>query len=879
MTRNNNPGPSSSASAPMSAPGARESAKVAIVIPLFKHSVLVADALQSVIDQQSRHPFVAIVVNDGCPFHESDLQIKSIQAVHPDLVRYVVQPNRGLSAARNTGIDFALRHFPAIQAVYLMDADNLILPRAIDSAFTMLLDQPEASWIYPNIDMFGIKRNFDYSGPYSLLRHTQYNICEAGSLVHRRVFDAGVRFDENMRLGYEDWDFWLAAAAKGFRGAHHPHFGFRYRNRGESMLSQSQRHDAEILAYLRKKHSALLGRRNLMRLESAEALRYAIVFTDTNEVLFTNGSSDPEAAMSRTAFDELLGRNIVAPSRQPIPPFVVFMARACFDMLSRSGVLLWVLYDREVVLRSANISCLVVDFSQKTAYEVAEGGRPSESDVVAVGRDLLCANINAPDTLWLEGLLSPSEEMRVSVKTLAMPRRTGGAGSPRGSAAFALLVAIRAWQASPYRAASRRSWIWREFSMPPPHHLYFNLRVEFGGSVVYPSAPDSSRNIGFILPIASFGGVERVACNLARQFAQAGWRTHLFVLGASRIQVPEEFDQAWASINFLNDASIEGWDRQREYQGTALSSVSNSHKAKNTIVAALAWLDAVVNCHSGEFNAAAADLRQLGVKTAAHVHLLDQSPHGRSVGHPMIALAYEHAYDLVLCSSRQLASWMHGAGIPEEKLLHVRNAPGHPVDPETRRKVLARRASPSRGGRIHALYLGRLDRQKGMDALAEVIAQSRKNNLPINWRVVGSSVTGPGAIPPELQAMLEPPVLDSEAISALLGWADALVLLSDFEGLPLSILEAQRLGVAVIATDVGALSEVIATGMNGFLVDRETAVPETLGLLTLLAESPELRAKIAAAASQIVEWPEAAAELIGRMSMATSAAAKPPRLT
>jgi glycosyltransferase involved in cell wall biosynthesis len=849
-------------------PSAQDSPMVAIVIPLFKHSVLVVDALQSVLSQQTRYPFVVIVVNDGCPFQESDLQIKAILAVHPNL-RYLVQPNRGLSAARNTGIDYALRHFPNLESVYLMDADNVILPGTMDAAFSKLLAEPGTSWIYPNIDMFGIRRNFDYSGPYSLLRHTQYNICEAGSLVHRRIFDAGIRFDEKMKLGYEDWDFWLTAAGRGFRGAHHPYFGFQYRNRGESMLSQAQRDDAEILSYLRRKHAPLLGKRSLLRLESVEALRYAIFFTDSNEVLFTNGSSDPRTAMRRAAFDELFWRNILVPSRQYIPPFFVFMTRALFDELSNSGLLLWVLHDRELMLQQMNISCLVIHFAPGTAYEIAEGGRASDSEVVALGRDLVCSSIHSPDTTWIEGLVSPPEEMKVSIKTLTMPRGAGLASFAKGGATFALLLAVRSWRGSPYRAASTRSWIWRELSVPPPHNLYYNVRAEFGDTVPYPYPSEPSRNIGFIMPIATFGGVERVAYNLAQQFARAGWRAHLFVVGATRIQIPEEFTELLASINFLHDASFEGWDQQREYQGTALSSVSNNHKAKNTIVAALAWLDAVVNCHSGEFNAAAADLRQLGVKTAAHVHLLDLSPHGRSVGHPMIALAYEHAYDLVLCPSAQLLSWMHGAGVPSEKLLHVRNAPGYSLDPETRKKILARRASSSRRGRLNVLYMGRLDRQKGMDRLAEVIRQSRNSELPLDWRIVGSSVTGPSPIPSDLQAMREAPVFEGEAISSLLGWADVMVLLSDYEGVPLSILEAQRLGVIVIATDVGALSEIISTGKNGFLVDRETAVHQTLSLLTLLTQSPELRSRIsAAAACHVVEWRESAEELIERLSAA-----------
>jgi glycosyltransferase involved in cell wall biosynthesis len=854
-------------------PSPSDSPIIAIVIPLFKHSVLVVDALQSAIGQRSRYPFVVIIVNDGCLFQESDLQVKSILAVHPG-IRYVVQQNRGLSAARNTGIDYSLTNFPTVQAIYFMDADNTILPGAIDAAYSKLVEEPETSWIYPNIDMFGIKRNFDYGGPYSLLMHTQYNICEAGSLVHRRVFDAGIRFDEQMKLGYEDWDFWLTAAARGFRGAPHPHFGFRYRNRGESMLSQAHRDDGEIQSYMQRKHAPLLSRRNLMRLESIEAFRYAIVFVDTNEVLLTTGSSDPASAISQAEFDELFWRNIILPTRQYIPPFFVLMTRSIFDRLSQLGLLLWVLHDSEVALKEMNVSCLVIDPAPGHAIEVKPGGRASNSDVLALGRELVYATIRAADTTWIERIVSPDDEMKVLTKTVTIPRGTGFSPTPRGSAAFAFLVKIRSWRASPFRAAAGRSWIWRELSIPPPHSLYFNIRAAFAGEVVYPSPSTTGRNIGFVLPMASFGGVERVAYNLAQQFSRAGWRVHLFVLGRTRIEIPNEFASSVTSINFLNDAAFDGWDPKSEYQGTALPAARNSPRAPHRIVAALAWLDAAVNCHSGEFNAAAAELRQIGVKTAAHLHLLDMSPLGRSVGHPLITLAYEHAYDLILCNSQQLMSWMHGAGIPYEKLLRVPNAPGHPVEAARQEKILAQRRSSSKR-RLNVLYIGRLDRQKGIDRLADVVRQTRDLDLPIDWRIVGSSVTGDAPIPPSLQHLLEPAVFDSEQLTSVFGWADVMVLLSDYEGIPLSILEAQRLGVVVIATNVGALSEIISPGKNGFLTERETAVEQTVSLLKMLIEVPSLRSKIAAVASRVIEWPEAAAELIERMTALVERQSKP----
>jgi glycosyltransferase involved in cell wall biosynthesis len=838
---------------------------VGIVVPLFKHSVLVADALASVIDQITRLRYVVVVVSDGCPFADSDQQVKAIRAVHPELIVYLMRPNGGLSAARNTGIDYILARFPSVEAIYFLDADNCLRPRAIATAYARLAEEQDASWVYPNIDMFGQRRNFDYCGPYSVLKHLFYNICEAGSLVHRRVFEAGIRFDASMRHGYEDWEFWLSAAASGFRGVHHPHSGFLYRNRAESMLSQSKREEDALLAYVHRKHAALLQRDRLLALEEAEAPRHALVFLDTGEVLLGLGAA---RTLSRAAFDVLLWRNIVIPAAQHIPPFFLFMTRALFDELARSGMLAWVVYDSEITLAAHNIACLEIEAASGAFFALRPGREPRHCGVLAIKRDLLVAVIMASDTAWIERLPSPDAGMKVATKTLTLPRESGAAAA---TAAFGFLFCVMGWREAPFRQAARCGWSWRERTVPPSHDLFLDVRRKLDGEVIYPRPRGTQKSIGFVLPAGGLGGVERVACNVAQQCAASGWAVHLFMLGTDRLERPEEFAGTFASINFLDAATFGGWDGNRLYQGTALPAVGNTPGAIARIASALGWLDVVINHHSGALNGAAAALRRLGVVTATHLHLLDRTGFGRPLGHPVLALAYEHAYDLVLCGSEQLLAWMHAAGVPDDKLMLVANAPGHPLAQERRRDILARR-SVRPHDRLHVLYLGRLDRQKGIDRLADVIGQARRLELGIDWRIVGSVVIDTPPLPPLVQALVEPPVYRADQLTALFAWADVMLLLSDFEGVPLSILEAQRLGVVVIATDVGAVSEVIESGVNGLLVRRESAVGDTVDLLRTLIDFPAVRLAIARAAGDVKEWSETCAPLLRRLEALRAAA-------
>jgi glycosyltransferase involved in cell wall biosynthesis len=60
--------------------------------------------------------------------------------------------------------------------------------------------------------------------------------------------------------------------------------------------------------------------------------------------------------------------------------------------------------------------------------------------------------------------------------------------------------------------------------------------------------------------------------------------------------------------------------------------------------------------------------------------------------------------------------------------------------------------------------------------------------------------------------------LDAEQVDDLLESSDVLVLPSYAEGLPMSVIEAFAHGVAVIATPVGAIPEIVIDGESGLLV-------------------------------------------------------------
>ncbi|MCO6419713.1 glycosyltransferase family 4 protein [Siccirubricoccus sp. KC 17139] len=381
-----------------------------------------------------------------------------------------------------------------------------------------------------------------------------------------------------------------------------------------------------------------------------------------------------------------------------------------------------------------------------------------------------------------------------------------------------------------------------------------------------PLRPGGGRRIGFLLPLFSFAGLEKVVLSQAQVLRAHGWRCFLFVLGAGRAERGPDFAAAFEGVVLLEGLGEQAVEWRGGYFGAGVSRFDREAESP-AVLGLLAGMDVVVNVHSLAGQGLMASLRRLGTRTYGGLHLIEHGPWGEPQGTPHIQLAYEHAYDGVLVISRKLRDWCQAAGIPGEKLHLIPNAPGHRTPPARVAAALrARRLRPA--GPLRVLYLGRLDAQKGIDRLAAMIG--RMAGEDIAWRVAGRAVLGEAEV--ALPVPVEPPALSPEALDALYADADVLVLPSRFEGVPLVVLEAQRLGCVPVATDVGAVSEAIADGVDGVLI--RTDVPEeavvdgfVAALRGLAADRARLRAMAEAGAARIAAmgWEEAMAEFLGHL--------------
>ncbi|GAB2184073.1 glycosyltransferase [Roseibium sp. LAB1] len=840
------------------------SATVAIVIPVYKHSVLLTEAIDAALAQQAPFNIAVVIVDDGCPFPETG-QTGRAYALAYDNVYYLRKANGGLSSARNYGIDFALRSFADLEAIYFLDADNRITPSAIRTLLDFMRSSDGVDWVYPNIDKFGIEWNGNYTADYSRLLHVTFdNICEAGSLVSRSLLDAGVRFDESMKSGFEDWDFWLQAISHGFKGANYPFFGFEYRQRAESMLRDSNRTRDSILGYIKDKHKKLFSTETLLGWEHEEAPRFVAFGADTYLVdLFT----DPAVAHNKRSIEEFV-KTFWAAQAEPetfgVPPFWLWMSPAHREALKSCGLLHNVLWLTERLSASHHFVALRFESDKdRLAIEVNELGEGKELAKKPLGwmcsLDIMKQCVEDKSDDWIRTLRGANPAPKIAEVVVRGPFSAEDIQGTALSATNSLLATLGALRDSGYRHGPGKRWIWRSAYFPDRSKYFELLRHSAGASPIMPrlGKEGSPLRVGLLLPIATFGGVEKVAYAAARVLKKAGCEVHLYVFGKPVYNHISDNDGVFDTINFLAD-DYPLWGGPNMFSGHELLMGHDENARAEEVLGFLSGLDVVINNQLAPANAIFGELRRRGVKVVNYVHVLDSSELGRPAGHPYLTLAYEHIYDSVLTCSRDMAEWLHGMGVPVAKLLHIPNAAGYPMVPEDVKRLSDTRLQ-DRDGRLRAVFLGRLDRQKGIERIFAAARALKRKGVDIDWRIVGSDVMDAGAGGSwkerfaELGIRVDPPIYDSRRLSRLLAWADAFVLPSRWEGAPLTIIEAQRLGCVPVATDVGAVGELIENKVDGLLLrssDDGVVTHDLITALETLAKSERLLRSLSANASQ-----------------------------
>jgi glycosyltransferase involved in cell wall biosynthesis len=227
---------------------------VAVVIPCHGHGRHLEACVASV-RAQTLPAAQIVVVDDASPDAETAAALDRLER-DGDVTVVRLTVNGGPGAARNRGVERAASPY-----VLFLDADDLLLPEAIEELLTRLeVSANDVAFAYPNILHFGNRHDYDRKPDWNLYLLTFENFCAVTALFDARVFAQGVAFDEDLREGHEDWDLVLQIAERGGCGvrAHGP--TFLYRKEGFSRVDTQHLAQRAYVDELRGRHGALYDR-------------------------------------------------------------------------------------------------------------------------------------------------------------------------------------------------------------------------------------------------------------------------------------------------------------------------------------------------------------------------------------------------------------------------------------------------------------------------------------------------------------------------------------------------------------------------------------------------------------------------------------------
>jgi glycosyltransferase involved in cell wall biosynthesis/SAM-dependent methyltransferase len=207
---------------------------LSVVITTYQHARFLGDALESVRSQQIPDLDV-VVVDDG-----STDRPEQVVARFPG-VRLIRQDNRGLSAARNTGLAHCTRDY-----VIFLDADDTFVPGGLTAGLAAAAAHPQAAVVYgahvrtgPDGRTVTETRYIPAEPDDSYRQFLQCNpIGMHGSALLRRtaVIEAG-GFDEGLPA-CEDYDLYLRLAAR-YEVRSHPAVVAAYRIHDSNMSTDT----------------------------------------------------------------------------------------------------------------------------------------------------------------------------------------------------------------------------------------------------------------------------------------------------------------------------------------------------------------------------------------------------------------------------------------------------------------------------------------------------------------------------------------------------------------------------------------------------------------------------------------------------------------
>jgi len=203
-----------------------------VVIPLYNKETSIKSTIESIL-AQTEDNFEIIVVDDG----STDEGPTYVRGFSDNRIKLVSQKNRGVSSARNFGVEMASREYIAF-----LDADDLWMPNHLESIKRLIEKHGAtcdvfASGVFTDETPIENQRILSKSGKiesYFLIASGPYRLLSSSSFaVSRKAFIASGGYNESLKYS-EDVEFWCRLFLSGFKLAYSSELTVTYRTSAQN---------------------------------------------------------------------------------------------------------------------------------------------------------------------------------------------------------------------------------------------------------------------------------------------------------------------------------------------------------------------------------------------------------------------------------------------------------------------------------------------------------------------------------------------------------------------------------------------------------------------------------------------------------------------
>jgi len=225
--------------------------QVSIVIPVFNAGRYLTRALDSA-EAQTERDFEVVVVDDGSIDRRTH-KILDQAAERPGVTVHRTE-NRGPSAARNLAIERSRGAY-----ILPLDADDYLAPTYLEKTIPVLDAEPALGVVYTWVGLVGGHHGTWKTGGFGVRELLTRCTIHVTSLYRRRLWEDVGGYDPRFVESCEDWDLWLGAAARGWKGRCVPEVLVYYRRSASSREKHARTPgvSAQLMRTLVEKHRPL----------------------------------------------------------------------------------------------------------------------------------------------------------------------------------------------------------------------------------------------------------------------------------------------------------------------------------------------------------------------------------------------------------------------------------------------------------------------------------------------------------------------------------------------------------------------------------------------------------------------------------------------